>query len=257
MRLVDLSAPIDGQPAGARRRLRTDVEFARPRRGRARRSRRCSGVPARLLRDGEGWAVESSRASAPTTRPTSTRPGTTTRRSAASRAQTIDELPLEWFHAPGVVLDMTAKADGEAMTAAEAQAASAAASATTSQPRDIVLVRTGRDEFYGEPDYIAPRAGRHRRGDALAVRPGRAGHGHRRLGLGRAAAPPGRGGQASATSPGSSGPPTRPTCPTRQIERLVNLAALPPTGLHRVACFPLRIVGGSAAPARVVAILDD
>jgi len=38
-----------------------------------------------------------------------------------------------------------------------------------------------------------------------------------------------------------------------QIERLVNLDQLPPTGF-KVACFPLKIVGGSAAPARVVAI---
>jgi kynurenine formamidase len=39
-----------------------------------------------------------------------------------------------------------------------------------------------------------------------------------------------------------------------QIERLANLAALPSTGFT-VACFPLKLVGGSAAPARVVAIL--
>ena len=43
--------------------------------------------------------------------------------------------------------------------------------------------------------------------------------------------------------------------PYSQIERLCNLAALPATGF-RVSCFPLRIVGGSAGPARVVAILD-
>ena len=41
-----------------------------------------------------------------------------------------------------------------------------------------------------------------------------------------------------------------------QIERLVNLASLPAEGFT-VACFPLRIEGASAAPARVVAILDD
>jgi kynurenine formamidase len=40
-----------------------------------------------------------------------------------------------------------------------------------------------------------------------------------------------------------------------QIERLVNLDQLPPTGFT-VACFPLRITRASAAPARVVAILD-
>jgi kynurenine formamidase len=41
-----------------------------------------------------------------------------------------------------------------------------------------------------------------------------------------------------------------------QIERLANLDKLPPDGFT-VACFPLRLIGGSAAPARVVAILDD
>jgi kynurenine formamidase len=44
--------------------------------------------------------------------------------------------------------------------------------------------------------------------------------------------------------------------PYSQIERLVNLDQLPSTGF-KVACFPLRIVDGSAAPARVVAIVDD
>ena len=39
-----------------------------------------------------------------------------------------------------------------------------------------------------------------------------------------------------------------------QIERLTNLKALPPSGF-KVACFPLKIQGGSAAPARVVAIV--
>ena len=40
-----------------------------------------------------------------------------------------------------------------------------------------------------------------------------------------------------------------------QIERLANLGDLPSTGFT-VACFPLKLVGGSAAPARVVAILS-
>jgi kynurenine formamidase len=44
--------------------------------------------------------------------------------------------------------------------------------------------------------------------------------------------------------------------PYSQIERLVNLEQLPATGFT-VACFRLRITGGSAAPARVVAILDE
>ena len=41
-----------------------------------------------------------------------------------------------------------------------------------------------------------------------------------------------------------------------QIERLTNLGALPPSRFQ-VACFPLRVAGGSAGPARVVAIVPD
>ncbi|HEX2102167.1 MAG TPA: hypothetical protein VHF51_00835 [Solirubrobacteraceae bacterium] len=43
--------------------------------------------------------------------------------------------------------------------------------------------------------------------------------------------------------------------PYCQTERLCGLGALPPTGF-RVACSPLRLVGASAAPARVVVMLD-
>jgi hypothetical protein len=38
--------------------------------------------------------------------------------------------------------------------------------------------------------------------------------------------------------------------------RLVNLRALPPDGFQ-VACFPLRIEGAGAAPARVVASVPE
>ena len=40
-----------------------------------------------------------------------------------------------------------------------------------------------------------------------------------------------------------------------QIERLANLGELPATGFT-VSCFPMRLVGGSAAPARVVALIQ-
>jgi kynurenine formamidase len=42
--------------------------------------------------------------------------------------------------------------------------------------------------------------------------------------------------------------------PYCQIERLVNLAELPADGFT-VTCFPLKVVGGSAGPARVVAMV--
>ena len=91
-----------------------------------------------------------------------------------------------------------------------------ARTAATLEPLDIVLVRTGRDEFYGELGLHRPRPRRHGGGDALAVRPRRARDGHRRVGLGRAAAHAGRGARARRRARASSGRPTRPTCPTRR-----------------------------------------
>jgi kynurenine formamidase len=44
--------------------------------------------------------------------------------------------------------------------------------------------------------------------------------------------------------------------PYGQIERLAGVHQLPRSGFE-VACFPLRIVGASAAPARVVALVPD
>jgi kynurenine formamidase len=41
-----------------------------------------------------------------------------------------------------------------------------------------------------------------------------------------------------------------------QIERLTNLDKLPPFGF-RVCAFPLKVAGGSAGPARLVALVED
>ena len=112
------------------------------------------GVPARLLRDGEGWAME-----------TFTRLGTHNSthvdapwhynsRIGGERAQTIDELPLDWFFGPGVVLDMTAKDEGETVDVADVEAELDRIGHELRR-RDIVLVRTGRDVFVEEPGYMA------------------------------------------------------------------------------------------------------
>ncbi|HEV7462020.1 MAG TPA: cyclase family protein, partial [Solirubrobacteraceae bacterium] len=103
MPIVDLSAPIEPSPSELPDLLRTDIIFTDHAQG-ARDVEALLGVPARLLRDGEGWAVEeftrfgthnSTHVDAPWHYNSTIR---------GERAQTIDELPLEWFHAPGVVL---------------------------------------------------------------------------------------------------------------------------------------------------------
>ena len=57
MPLVDLSAPIRQSPPEIQEPLRTDIEFSGHDEGAA-LIERLLGVPASLLRDGEGWAVE-------------------------------------------------------------------------------------------------------------------------------------------------------------------------------------------------------
>jgi len=250
-RFLDLSAPISQSPPETPEILRTDIEFSGHAEG-AQQVEALLGVPPRLLRDGEGWAND-----------TVTRLGThnTTHLDApwhynsrirGERAQTIDELPLEWFFGDGVVLDMTAKEDGEAIDVADVESELAGIDHELREG-DIVLVRTGRDAHYGDLAYLAlgPRvtAGATRWMFERGVRVmgidawGWDGplHHQAREALER-------------DEPGVFWAAHQSDLPYAQIERLVNLGELPPTGFT-VACFPLRIVGASAAPARVVAIL--
>jgi kynurenine formamidase len=163
-------------------------------------------------------------------------------------------LPLEWFFADGVVLDVTHKADGEMVEDRDVESALEAIGYTL-KALDIVLLRTGRDAFYGRPDYLL-------RGPA--VTPGATRwlyeRGVRVMGidawgwdgpLDRQAAE-----ALARREPGVFWAAHQCDLPYPQVERLVNLGALPACGF-RVACFPLKVRGGGAGPARVVAILPE
>jgi kynurenine formamidase len=205
-----------------------------------------------LLRDGEGWATEDIRRLGTHNSTHVDAPWHYNSRIRGEPAQTIDELPLEWFYAPGVVIDATGKADGEAVDVEDFEAGLEAAGHSLA-PLDIVLVRTGRDEFYAELDYIA-------RGPAVTADATRwlFERGVRVMGIdawgwdgplhiqAEAARAAGR--------PGVFWAAHQADLPYSQIERMFNLGDLPPAGFT-VACFPLKIVGASAAPARVVGIL--
>jgi kynurenine formamidase len=251
MQFVDLSAPIRQSPPEMPEALRTDIEFSGHAEGAA-QVEALLGVPARLLRDGEGWATD-----------TFTRFGTHNSthvdapwhynsRIAGERAQTIDELPLDWFLRPGVVLDMTAKADGERIDAADVEAELARVGHVLAE-RDIVLVRTGRDVALDELSYLAlgPRvtpeatAWMFERGVRVMGIDAWGWDGPLHLQAQDA---------LERDEPGLFWAAHQADLPYAQIERLANLGELPATGFQ-VACFPLPVVGASAAPARVVAIV--
>jgi len=248
---VDLSAPIAQGPRELPDALRTDIAYGDHAQG-ARDIEALLGVPPRLLRDGEGWAVETLNNFGTHNSTHVDAPWHYNSTVGGQRAQTIDELPLEWFFGPGVVVDMTAKGDGDPMTAADAQGALAAAGHELSAG-DIVLVRTGRDAFYGEPDYMA-------RGPGVTFEATKwlYEQGVRVMGIDAWGwdAPLHLQAQEAVArdEPGIFWAAHQADLAYCQIERLFNLGALPPTGFT-VACFPLKIVGGSAGPTRAVAIV--
>jgi len=253
MRLIDLSALIAPTSPGVPSYARVEFERSSHADGAA-QIERIFQVPPALLRDGEGWAVEEF-----------TRLGThsVTHVDApwhynstiqGRRAATIDELPLEWFYADGVVLDMTHKADGERVEIGDVESAFETIPYTL-KPLDIVLVRTGRDAFYYQPDYLL-------RGPAVSAEATRwlYDRGIRVMGidawgwdgpLDRQAR-----GALDRQQPGTFWAAHQCNLAYSQIERLVNLAALPAFGF-KVACFPLKVQGGSAGPTRAVAIVPD
>jgi kynurenine formamidase len=152
-----------------------------------------------------------------------------------------------------VVVDFTAKADGDVITAEEMGEAVTRAGHEL-RARDIVLVHSGRDAFYGQPDYIS-------RGPGVSAEATRwlYDQGVRVMGIDAWGWDRPLHLQAQDAlrerRPGIFWEAHQVGLRYSQIERLVGLRALPSTGFT-VACFPLRVAKASAAPARVVAILD-
>ena len=211
------------------------------------------GVPPELLRDGEGWAVEELRLGTHSVTHVDA-PWHFNSQIQGRPAATIDELPLEWFFADGVVLDMTAKADGEKIGIQDVESALSNMSYTL-RPLDIVLLWTGRDAFYGQADYML-------RGPAVSPEATRwlYERGVRVMGIDAWGwdGPLDRQAREALArrEPGVFWAAHQCDLPYSQIERLVDLGSLPPSGFE-VACFPLKVRGGSAGPVRVVAVLPE
>jgi len=151
--------------------------------------------------------------------------------------KTIDEIPDDRFHRPGIRLDLTGCPPGAAIGLSDLEAAGFDASSS----RDaILLLASGwtdrawtTPELYGGNPYLAPDA-------AEAV----------------AAAGPSALGLDFAVDAGRPWPNHTVLLGAEVllIENLVGIAALPSDGFT-VYAFPLRVAGENGAPARVVAEL--
>src|SRR5437588_4083643 len=104
MRIVDLSVPIAPTPPEAPVALRTEIEYSDHTAGAA-AIESMFGVRPELLRDGEGWAVETFLRFGTHNSTHVDAPYHYNSQIAGRPAQKIDELPLDWFFRPGVVLD--------------------------------------------------------------------------------------------------------------------------------------------------------
>mgnify|MGYP002633526894 CR=1 FL=1 len=253
MRFIDLSAPIVASPSDTPDVLRTGIEFSDHQEG-AEAIKTLFGVGGELLRDGEGWANEFF-----------TRFGTHNSTHVDSPyhynstiegepAETIDMLPLEWFVNPGVVLDFDGRSDGEVIDVPDVEAA-LETTGHDLKPLDIVLVRTGCDRWIDSVEYMA-----HGPGVSGAATQWLYDKGVRVMGIDAWGWDRPLWMQAQvAIESGERGvfwQAHQMDLAYSQIERLVNLDQLPAAGFT-VSCLPLRIVGGSGAPARVIAMLDE
>jgi len=151
--------------------------------------------------------------------------------------KTIDEIPVDRFHRPGIRLDLTGCPPGAAIGLSDLEAAGFDA---PSSRNAIVLLASGwtdrawtTPELYGGNPYLAPDA-------AEAV----------------AAAGPSALGLDFAVDAGRPWPNHTVLLGAEVllIENLVGIAALPSDGFT-VYAFPLRVAGENGAPARVVAEL--
>jgi kynurenine formamidase len=251
LRFVDLSVPIEESDSEPFKPQVTHMDHAS---GAAVMSQ-IFGVPAGSLPGGLGWANDNitliTHAGTHLDAPWHYAP------TAGGRpAITIDEVPLSWCFADGVVLDMRSKADGDRITA-EDVAAELDRIGYSIKPMDIVLMMTGVDEFWGSPDYINRGAGMTRAATLWLIERGVRVMGIDAWGFDRPFASiteeVRETGDASIIWEAHYAGIEEPYC---HLEKLANLKELPPHGF-RVACFPVKITGASAGWCRPVGIINE
>ena len=171
-------------------------------------------------------------------------------------AKTIDQVPLEWCFGPGIMIDMKHKPDFEEITAEDIQTFLTSRQLTL-EPGMIVLIKTGRDRYMGTADFFKRGTGMSAEATEWLIDRGIKVMGIDQWGwdlplrdmIGKAKATDDPDIFWNAHLVGRR----KEYC---HIEQLTNLDSLPCTGFT-VAVFPLKIVGASAGPARVVAILEE
>jgi kynurenine formamidase len=174
--------------------------------------------------------------------------------SEGRRARTIEECPLEWFFSDGVRLDLRHKAAGERIEVADLERALDEIGYAL-KPLDIVMLWTGCDRHLGSEEYFE-QPGMTRESTLWLCEQGIKVIGIDAYGFDRKfadmAAEARETGDASRIWEAHFAGLEREYC---QIEKLVNLEALPAATGFKVACFPIKVQGASGGWSRVVAFV--
>jgi len=169
-------------------------------------------------------------------------------------AKTIDQVPLEWCYNNGVVLDMRHKKPAEIITVDDIKSALTKIDYTI-KPMDIVLIQTGNDQMLGNPEYFTRGPGVSAEATRWILDQDVKITGIDSWGwdapLGISAKQAKETGRKDIFWAAHYVGVSKEYC---HLERLANLDKLPAFGF-KVCCFPLKIKGGSAGPARVAAII--
>ena len=176
---------------------------------------------------------------------------------AGKKAPTIDELPLSWFYGDGVVIDMRHKERGSVISAEEIETALQKINYRI-KPCDIVLIQTGADKYWGRTEYFDAGCGMGRESTLLLIELGVRVMGIDAWGWDR----PFWAMKEEFTRNRNSellwaAHRVGIDHEYYHIEKLANLDSLPQPFGFKVACFPIKLSGGSAGWCRAVAILEE
>jgi kynurenine formamidase len=255
VRIIDLSVPLEHEAPSEP--LPPKIHYVRHDGEGLQQMRQFFGVkPEDLVYSaGQGWAIEEIHAITHTGTHVDA-PYHYGATSDGKPARTIDEVPLEWCFAPGVVLDFRDKPAGEFISVADLQAALARIDYRL-RALDIVLLQTGADKRIGSRDYFA-QPGLGREGVLWLVEQGVRVIGIDAYTLDRPfanmVADYRRTGDGRFIWPAHFAGITSEYC---QIEKLANLDQIPrPHGFY-VSCLPVKIQSASAGWCRAVALVPD
>jgi kynurenine formamidase len=214
------------------------------------------GLPKKLIPEGfEGWADDKIKGMGVHSTTHIDAPWHYHPKVAGKKAKTIDEIPLEWLYGPGVVVDMSHKPDFEEISMNDIKA-DLRKNKIELKPGNIVLIKTGRDKQEGE-DYVMKGTGMSKEGTEWLIDQGIKVMGIDQWGWDLPLKYLAK--KAKETNDPKLFWQAHLVGIEKEylhMEQLTNLGALPPKGF-KVAVFPLKIKGGSASPARVVAIFED